>query len=147
MADVGSAIAPANGALAGRVERLRVARKAASFHDETALRGEDAGISRITGWHNAIKLVDTAGYALDEVTWSSHPHQVARSILHQAACCELRYVVGERLRLAHRETPQSVTLESDFLDFLGTLASQRELNAALHNSVKGTAERILEPIG
>ena len=50
---------------------------------DNATAGEEVPIAGIAGWHNAVKHIDTAPDAFEQVSRCAYPHQIARRLGRQ----------------------------------------------------------------
>ncbi|GDE88619.1 hypothetical protein HmCmsJML291_03575 [Escherichia coli] len=70
-------------------------------------------ISGVAGWHYAVKHIDTATYALNQVFWFTNAHQVTRFVCRNLRAYMLQNAVHICFRLTHSQTADSVAIKTD----------------------------------
>lgn len=70
-------------------------------------------ITGISRWHHAVKHIDTATYAFNQIFWFADAHQVTRFICRNLWAYMLRDAVHIFLRLTDSQTADSVAIKTD----------------------------------
>ena len=104
------------------------------FDHHPALGGERHPVASIPARHHTVEHVETGGHKAHQLLRRSDAHQVTRLRLGQKF-----YGVGADRQslspaLAYRQSAHRIAVESDFLQFCGTLGSHIAVQPALNNT-------------
>ena len=107
-------------------------------HVHGALVGEEHGIATITGGHHTVEHVDATFDGLEDVLWSTHTHEVSRTILGQDVVDHLDHIVHHLGGFANGQTSNRgattiVELSEHVADMLGGILTQVFIGAALYD--------------
>src|SRR5687768_10822685 len=87
--DIGAAESYAGGAIAFRIERLRIGAELGALYVEPAIAGEDGAVPTHARGCHAVEQIDAAPDRLDQVFGEPDAHQVARMSLWQRVIHDL----------------------------------------------------------
>ncbi len=83
-----------------------------------ALGHKQVTVTRVTRWHDAVKHIDAATYALDQIFRFPHAHQVTRFIRRDLRADMLQNTVHIFLRLTDSQTADSVAIKANLYQTL-----------------------------
>ena len=137
MTDIGARESLASIAVTRLIQRTFIAGKS-RIHQVEASFGRESGVmARETGWQDAVKDVDAAQNAVDQILGRANTHQVARLVLGQVRLHHVEHGVHFLLGLPDREAADGDTGRIERSDEFSGSNSKVRLNAALYNPKEG----------
>ncbi len=77
-----------------------------------AIGHKQMSVTGVAGWHHAVKHIDTATNAFNQIFWFADAHQVARFISRDLRANMFQNTVHVLLGLAHCQTADSVAIKA-----------------------------------
>ena len=112
MTDIGTGVAIAAGiATAALLQYIVVMGKGRILHHQTPVPGHGHAIACHPGGVHTVEHVNTAGYALHQMVWSTHTHEIACLILRQVSRRILQHLIHEFLWFTYRKPAYSIAWE------------------------------------
>ena len=136
MVQVSAGVAAARCASAGGIERTGVVLVLGVADLDVAVTGKEPTVAGITRGHHAVKHVDAARNAFNQILGRSHPHQITRLVFGHLVHDSIHDGKHLFFRFTNRQATQGVTVETDFLQARKRLFAQFREHAALNDAEK-----------
>ena len=96
---------------------------------DDALRSEEHPVASVAGGHHAVEHVHAAVYRLEDVHWSSHPHQITGFVLWKYAVHDFYHLVHHR----GGKTADGIAVRTELLHELRRSGPQVGIGAPLYD--------------
>src|SRR5271154_2947550 len=134
MREVRSAIGPAHGAVATRVERLPIFGEDGVTDMNVAVVRQCASVASAAGRVHAIEEIDSGVDSGDQVAHRADAHQVTRLSFGEQGRGEARHAVHFLVRLSHGKSADRVSGQIERDDFARTAFARAFIEPALYDS-------------
>ena len=136
MANIGTAVSAANGAVALRVNRIHVLCIFCILQIDCPFPGKEPGMPGISGRHYTVEEVHTSGNSLNNIAGGSHTHQITRLLFRHIGFHCFDHIVHFFCRLTHSKTANGIARKIQICNAFHMINADIVIDAALINTPK-----------